>query len=278
MNALTVLGTISPALATELAWRTFWNLGKPEPVHPRDAAVHQRARRSELVYGQRRIAVYEWGSGPAVLLVHGWRSRASRLSAFVEALESDHTVIAFDAPGNGDSAGDRTTALEYAAIVAMLSERYDGFETVVAHSLGALATVMGVRDFGARTESIATIGGIHDFEHVLDAFAGLGGLPDRVARRVADRFVAWSQPIMGDQFRRFLTELPSALQVPMLVIHDRDDREVAPHQAERIVAAHPGARLMLTDGLGHARILRDPAVVDAVREFVSARTLKAVAA
>ncbi len=240
--------------------------------------MHERAHRTELEYGERRVAVYEWGSGPAVLLVHGWRSRASRLSAFVEALEGEYTVVAFDAPGNGDSAGDRTTALEYAAIVAMLSERFDGFHSIVGHSLGAVATVMAVRDFGARTGSIATI-----TRHPRLRARARGvrvcspGSRSTLRDESGPASSRWSHPIMGDPFRRLLTELPAELQVPMLVVHDRSDREVAPHQAERIAAAHPGARLMLTDGLGHARILRDPAVVDAVRDFVSARVRAAQA-
>ncbi len=181
-------------------------------------------------------------------------------------------MVAFDAPGNGDSPGTRTTALEYAAIVSMLSERYGGFESIVAHSLGVVATFMAVRDLGARAGRIAAIAGVHDFDDVFESFARRAGLPETVARRFRDRFVAWAEPVMGDPSQRLLSELPSDQQVPLLVVHDESDREVSPHQAERIVAAHPGARLMVTQGLGHARILRDPAVLDAVREFAAAQT------
>ncbi len=268
MNPLPFLSRIAPGLTSAIAWRLFWNLGTPESVHPRDAAVHDRARRSELTYGDRRIAVYEWGAGPAVLVVHGWRSRASRFGAIIEALEHDHTVVAFDAPGNGDTPGSRTTALEYAAIVAMLSQRYGGFTTIVAHSFAAAATVMAVRDLGARTGGIATIAGVHDFDHVVEKFAERGGLSNAVEQGFRERFSRWAAPIMGDPWPRLVAELPAEQQVPMLVVHDRADREVAVHQAERIVAAHPGAQLMLTDGLGHARILRDPAVVDAIGSFI----------
>jgi len=267
MRALELLGTVAPGPTAAIAWRLFWNLGTPERVHPRDAAVHARARRSELVYGARRVAVYEWGEGPVVLLVHGWRSRASRLSAIVEALAQDHTVVAFDAPGNGDSPGERTTALEYAAIVAMLSDRYGGFETLVAHSIGVIASVMAIRDLGADTGSLVTVAGMHDFDHVIESFGRQAGLPKGVLERFRERFVEWGQPIMGDVDRRLLTELPPDRQLPMLVVHDRSDREVHVEQAERIAAAHPGAELLLTDGLGHARILRDPAVVDAIAAF-----------
>ena len=48
------------------------------------------------------------------------------------------------------------------------------------------------------------------------------------------------------------------------MIHDQDDREVPLPHGERLAAAWPGARLVTTTGLGHRRILRDPAVLDAV--------------
>lgn len=272
MRALELLGTVAPRPATALAWRLFWDLGTPERVHPRDAAVHERARRSELRYGSRSIPVYEWGEGPAVLVVHGWRSRASRLSAIIEALEPDHTVIAFDAPGNGDSPGSRTTLLEYAAIIGMLSDRYGGFDTTIAHSLGVVASIMAVRDLGARTDSLVGLAGIHDFDHVVDSFARRAGLPAPVTKRFRDRFVAWAEPVMGDIRQRFIAELRPGTRLPMLVVHDRSDREAELHQAERITAAHPEAQLLITEGLGHARILRDPAVVDAVAAFTRRTT------
>ena len=49
--------------------------------------------------------------------------------------------------------------------------------------------------------------------------------------------------------------------IPALLIHDNDDREVTASQAEILHQAWPGSHLLRTDGLGHRRILRDPAVI-----------------
>jgi hypothetical protein len=57
---------------------------------------------------------------------------------------------------------------------------------------------------------------------------------------------------------------------PMLVVHDRDDREVPFADGAAIAAVWPGARFLETSGLGHRRVLRDPAVVEAVVDFVAA--------
>ena len=56
--------------------------------------------------------------------------------------------------------------------------------------------------------------------------------------------------------------------VPTLVVHDRGDRQTPYADAERLVGSLPDARLVTTEGLGHRRILRDPAVVAEVVDFV----------
>jgi hypothetical protein len=46
----------------------------------------------------------------------------------------------------------------------------------------------------------------------------------------------------------------------LLVVHDRDDGEVAWRDGAAIAAAWPGARLVTSAGLGHRRVLRDPTI------------------
>ncbi|MEQ1502740.1 MAG: hypothetical protein ABMB14_10950, partial [Myxococcota bacterium] len=56
----------------------------------------------------------------------------------------------------------------------------------------------------------------------------------------------------------------AGLGLPVTVIHDRRDREIPFAAVEATVARWPGATLLPTHGLGHRRLLRDPAVVAAV--------------
>jgi pimeloyl-ACP methyl ester carboxylesterase len=63
----------------------------------------------------------------------------------------------------------------------------------------------------------------------------------------------------------------TALRAPLLVVHDRGDAEVPWQHGLVIARAWKGAELLLTDGLGHRRILRDPDVVAAAVAFLAAR-------
>jgi pimeloyl-ACP methyl ester carboxylesterase len=77
----------------------------------------------------------------------------------------------------------------------------------------------------------------------------------------------------GQPFAAFdVTALAPALAAPLLVIHDRADGEVPWQHGRAIAHAWRGAGLLMTDGLGHRRILRDRDVVAAAVAFLAART------
>jgi hypothetical protein len=54
------------------------------------------------------------------------------------------------------------------------------------------------------------------------------------------------------------------------VLHDRDDAEVPWQHGAGVAAAWPGAKLVLTGGLGHRRILRAPEAITATTAFLAA--------
>ena len=58
------------------------------------------------------------------------------------------------------------------------------------------------------------------------------------------------------------------MNTPLLVVHDRDDRDTFWSEGAALVKAWPGARLMTTEGLGHRRILRDKGVIEDVTQFI----------
>ncbi|MGB3910655.1 MAG: alpha/beta hydrolase [Pseudolysinimonas sp.] len=273
-TTLKALSVVAPPVAAELGYRVWRNLGRPERVRPHDADVHARATHGTLDLAGTRVATYTWGDGPeVVLLVHGWRSRASRFSAVVRELESpERTIVAFDAPGNGDSAGDFVTVLDYAHIVTLLSARYGGFDTIVAHSFGVLAAFLAVRE-GAHTRRLVSIAGVHDVGEILDEFARLAGLSGRARLGLRTRIEKRTFPDVTDMWHRFVAELdPADLRTPLLVVHDSSDPVLDPRQSELIADAHNGpTEVIRTDGLGHVRILSDPAVLGAIARFVSVR-------
>ena len=262
---LAVAAALSPALAARWAEGLFFTPPRP------------RRSRSLLPAGAERLAVqsragslaaWSWGSGPAVYLVHGWGGRAEQLGAFVAPLVSrGFRVIAVDGPGHGASAGRRSSGVEIGRALAGVVAQLGPARAVIAHSLGAAAVTFAVRE-GLRVERLVFIGAPADPLTWVERFGRRLGLSRAVMAEMRRQSEARIQARWEDLPLvplRGLSELP-----PLLVVRDRDDREVPFADGAAIAAAWPGARFLETSGLGHRRVLRDPAVVASIAGFVAA--------
>lgn len=272
-TALAGAARISPRLAARIALPLMMHVGPRMKVRTDQRATHEAAQRSEIVVRGKRIAVYEWLAGPqAVLLVHGWRGRAAQFAALVRELRSEgFTVVAFDAPANGDSPGHTTNAFEYAEAIAQLELRHGGFHAIVGHSFGALSAFVAL-SHGVQTRRLVSIAGVPDAEFLLHSFAQIVRLPDASRDALNRRFV--QRICAGDpqEFARLSgVRNPAPAQVPLLIVHDRDDAQVPASAGLALAAAASGpATVLETIGFGHNRILAADPVLDAVTAFIAA--------
>ncbi len=104
-----------------------------------------------------------------------------------------------------------------------------------------------------------------DPREFLKIFGAAIGINDDVRARVKRRV----EHRLGVPMEEMLAEaIAPRMQIPLLVIHDRDDKEVPVSVGRNIARRWPGAELIITKGLGHQRILGDPNVRDAAVRFV----------
>src|SRR5262249_49183980 len=93
-----------------------------------------------------RIGVWRWGSGPSVLLAHGWGGHAGRLGQFVPALTAaGFGVVAFDAPAHGASDGWFASLPDFVETIVRVAGEVDPIG-LIGHSMGAAACALAVRD------------------------------------------------------------------------------------------------------------------------------------
>lgn len=267
-----LLSAAAPALAVRLLERLWFT----PPRARTDAAARRwlgRARPLEVRAHGKAVRTWTWGKGPAVLLVHGWGGNAGQMHALGEALHARGLrVIAFDAPGHGHSAparaGGRVDMVEFAHALRVVAAGCGPLLGVVAHSGGCTATALALREGWAGAPRMAFIAPFASPSQAVMPFGRAIGASDavtgRFSRRVQARFARpWTDFDMAT--------LPAS-RVPdrSLVVHDAGDREVPAAHGRALAAAWPGARWMETSGLGHRRLLRDPAVVAGIADFIAA--------
>ena len=265
--ALQTAYVVSEDLGTSFAERLFTTPRRhARPDRERAVLVSARERTIDVTLraprwhgASIRLAAWQWGVGPTVLLVHGWEGRGSQLGAFVEPLvAAGMSVVAFDAPGHGDSPDHRLYLTDLADCVADVAAAVGPVHAIIAHSFGAAATLLARSRDGVTAPHTVMLAPNVLIDDAIRRFARLVGLDDDDRKALEAR--------LGEQ----TGFAPDALAIErlvgkptgdLLVVHDRDDREVPFVHGERIAAVWPGAELVATVDLGHRRILRDRDVI-----------------
>ncbi|WP_161988537.1 alpha/beta hydrolase [Pedococcus bigeumensis] len=266
----------SPALGGLLAERLWFRLPAAPTATVRGARTPRGGEAFEVQWaeGTVRGRVYgDWGN-PTAYLVHGWGGWWQQLGAHVEPLVARGLcVVAFDAPSHGDSGpgahGARSTTFpEMGEALSAVVAEFGRPTLVVAHSAGGLAAVHAL-GLGVRPDSLVLVAPPDGVEAMLPVFAaalGVGPRSQQVMVRRAERRVG--APVAELDLLTMAAAQPSLPH--LLVVHDRHDREAPLAAGERVSNAWHDARLMVTEGLGHRRVLWNPAVVDRVASFAAA--------
>jgi pimeloyl-ACP methyl ester carboxylesterase len=240
------------------------------------------------------------GSGPAVILAHGFLMDRSMFGPQVEALRSDHRVITWDERGFGDtqydgepfsywdSANDCLGLLDHLGIDrAVVGGMSQGGFVSLRVALTAPERVRGLilLNTQAGTEDPAVIplyqGMIDSWvadgpsEELAGTIAGLiVGTPELssawIAKWRARDKATLGQPGTTLVTRDDITDRLGEIQAPALVVHGSADAAIAVDRAARMADGLPNAQIVVVDGGTHAANLTHPAEVNgAIKAFLA---------
>jgi pimeloyl-ACP methyl ester carboxylesterase len=269
---------LAPDLLARYAERAFLTPGRNRPT-AREQAVLASGHRFSIPFAGGRLAAWSWGDGPTVYLVHGWGGSAARMTSFVGPLvRVGFSVVAFDAPGHGESDGRTSSVVEISRSLRAVAEwtavadLVRGHPGAIGHSIGGAAIALAAHH-GMVLKRAVFIGAPADLETPSREFAAREGLPpdviQRMQRRVEARFgILWRDLAVP--------RLAPQAQLPLLVVHDTADTAVPFQDADTIARSWPGAERLTTTGLGHHRILHDGNVVQQAAEFLTGAGERAI--
>jgi pimeloyl-ACP methyl ester carboxylesterase len=225
-------------------------------------------------------AISAWRFGelaqPCVIMSHGWGGRGAQFRAFVpRLLAQGYQVILFDHIGHGFSDGRQAALVHFwrgvEAVWDHAVQRRIDVVGLIGHSLGGAAVASALRRPLHRTQTQAPMPRavlISPPESLIGysrLFVRYLGIPERIRAAMQWRF----EQNYGVKWQEF--ELPNSvenIQAPSLFIHDMDDRETRASGSMALARAWPDARFHATHGLGHRRILRDRATIQAAIDFI----------
>lgn len=256
-RAVAPLSTTVAGYGASLLWFVPWQRSRP-----RDATWPAGAHHHRVTVAGHPVDLHDVGTGPTVLLVHGWSDHAGSFRPLIDAFtQAGWRVVAVDLPAHGDVPGFRTDLPMQAAVVGEVIGHQEP-SVVVAHSLGAAATAIALREDPSGVRRVVLVAPAVRLGSAVRRFLEEVRLPDRVEAALRGRIEARFGPGIWTDTATDRNLAASGL--PGLVIHDVGDRRAAIEEARALVAAWPGGELHTTHGLGHRRLLADPAVVDRI--------------
>ncbi|EAZ94774.1 hypothetical protein FBBAL38_10057 [Flavobacteria bacterium BAL38] len=261
------LQAVSPSLTTKFAAKLFTTpikhkLPKRE-LHMERESVQKSILVPEI---QKEIVVYEYGkSEKKILLVHGWSGRGTQLVKIAdEMLKMGYMTISFDAPAHGKSKGNSSIMIEFIASILEIDKQFGPFEFAIGHSLGGMSVLNAIKQ-NLQVKKAVTIGSGDIIQDIIDDFILKLKLKPEFGIKLRDYFETKYGGKMDDYSAYKAAEKTN---IPVLVIHDKNDDDVSIKAAYNIQKHLKQSEIMITEGLGHRKILGDETVIQKIREFI----------
>jgi 3-oxoadipate enol-lactonase len=257
----------------------------------------------DIVWKGQPAGIREMGTGPAVILVHGYPLDGAMWSGVARALAARFRVLKPDLPGRGETAAASAASVEdHADFLEAILAELDPPVGLAGFSMGGYVALALVRRRPARLGALALV----DTRAQADDDAGRAKRDEAIATvraagvaPIADAMVpkllaalSLSNRDLVERVRRIILRqrpetveadlvalrdrpdsrptLP-AITIPTLVVVGEQDALTPPADAQAMAEAIPGARLVRIAGAGHLAPMERPgAVAAALGEFFGA--------
>jgi pimeloyl-ACP methyl ester carboxylesterase len=252
--------------------------------------------------GGRRVFIQQWGSGPALLCLHGLGGGTHFFSELGPLLSARHRTVAFDFPGAGQSPSTLPITFDgFGEIVVALAASLNASGlTLLAHSMGTIIGLEAIRASPHLASRFIAVGGVPEPPDSARArisarigairASGISGLgKDAVAGNVSARTKATRPDVtarLAEDFDRQSGDgyvgiadalvgwtarpLPPLDGVKCLAITGEEDRYAPPDAMRKFAGQLPeGTRFEVMRDCGHLPFLEQPeAFAEIVERFL----------
>lgn len=261
------LSVFSSKLTTLFAAKLFTTPIKHK-IPKREHAMERESAQKTITVTEikKEIVVYEYGkSDKKILLVHGWSGRGTQLVKIAdELLKNGFMTISFDAPAHGKSKGNSSIMIEFIASILEIEKQYGPFEFAIGHSLGGMSVLNAIKQ-NLKIKKAVIIGSGDIIQDIIDDFISKLRLNPEYGIKLRNHFEAKFGGKMDDYSAYKAAE---KTEIPVLIIHDKDDHDVSVKAAYNIQKHLKNSEIMITESLGHRKILGNDDVIKKIIEFL----------
>jgi len=149
-------------------------------------------------------------------------------------------------------------------LLKFIDKKFGPFHAAIGHSWGGMTLLLAVAN-GLRTEKLVTIGADDRIPEVLLEFVKKFELKPVIAKKI--------KKLYDKKLNRNIDEFSSTrsakkIDIPTLVVHDTEDQFVPVSSAYKIRQNLKKGTILITHGLGHHKIFKNPVVIQKIINFI----------
>jgi pimeloyl-ACP methyl ester carboxylesterase len=270
---LNILSLVSPRAAGQKAFDLFCT--PKEKVTRKEGQFPGKGEKLSFKLEGRTVRGHRWlphqaspDSLKKVLIAHGFESASLNFNQYVlPFLKKGYEVLAFDAPAHGQSGGKKITLPLYVRTIQTIYEQYGPINSFMGHSLGGMAITLFLETLPPINDTrLVLIAPPVEMVKAVDSFFRVFKLSKEVRKEFDDHsYELFDRPFSYYSMRRALNKVDAET----LWLQDEDDKITPLEDALRVKEdQHPNIHFVITKGLGHRRIYRDPAIMRQIVDFL----------
>lgn len=267
------LSKLAPATAGRMAFDLFCT---PYPKYKKRKApaIFNHARKLTVVMKDKsKIKGFEWQSnspnGQTVLIAHGYASFAYKFEHYITPLlKMGYRVLAFDAPGHGQSEGKHINVVVYQEAIEQIMQQCGPVNHFIGHSLGALTLSMIAEQIDRPNErKFVLIAPATKTTTTFDNFFKMMHF-NQVTK---DAFINQVLSLTAHKVEYFASDRALAnYKGPLLWVHDQEDLVCPYKDLEEFQKNAPNnVEFLITNGLGHNKVYKTAEVLDQIMAFLA---------
>ncbi len=219
--------------------------------------IPKEFRQSNMKTRDGLIHVYEVGSGPTVVFVHGWGGGAHQFFPLMRGLaRCGFTSLAFDQLGHGQSESKQAT-IHQSIVTTNFVLQYvknkstDGLYAILGHSTGCIA-IANCSPSTIRNAYLFLISPVFKYKiYFLKKLQKLPMSTRKIKKYAADFVKEYKVKYMKLSLVRHLPEVADMT----VIVHDRSDAQSPVAHSEAFCTRYPLTKLLVTRGFGHNRVI-----------------------
>lgn len=199
--------------------------------------------------------------------MHGWSGRATQFFKIIESLLAEgYHVYSIEAPAHGESDQKKTHMLEFVHSIEKANEGFGPFQHAIGHSLGGMALFNAMKNEKFKPETLSVIGSPASIENVVFDFCEKIEASEKVGERIIRYIESRYDLKIWQASTAYLAE---QFDPQGIIVHDEDDADVDIENAKELERKWSNANLIITEGLGHRKILMKDQVIDKIIAFLN---------